>query len=232
MAKLLKRWPWRLSLLASCAALLYLTWILLHIVYWNTYNPRTSAFMQSRLETLRQLHADATVRHQWVAYEHISPHLKRAIIAAEDSQFMKHNGFDFQAIQHALEKNIKQGEWVAGGSTISQQLAKNLFLSDQKTVWRKFEEMIITIMLEHMMPKRRILEIYLNMIEWGHDVFGAEAAALHYFGVSASGLSARQAAFLASMIPNPRYYDRNRKTQKLLKKSNIILSRMPLAQIP
>jgi len=92
--------------------------------------------------------------------------------------------------------------------------------------------MIITIMLEHMMPKRRILEIYLNMIEWGHDVFGAEAAALHYFGVSASGLSARQAAFLASMIPNPRYYDRNRKTQKLLKKSNIILSRMPLAQIP
>ncbi len=187
MAKLLKRWPWRLSLLASCAALLYLTWILLHIVYWNTYNPRTSAFMQSRLETLRQLHADATVRHQWVAYEHISPHLKRAIIAAEDSQFMKHNGFDFQAIQHALEKNIKQGEWVAGGSTISQQLAKNLFLSDQKTVWRKFEEMIITIMLEHMMPKRRILEIYLNMIEWGHDVFGAEAAAHHYFGVSASG---------------------------------------------
>jgi monofunctional biosynthetic peptidoglycan transglycosylase len=232
MAKLFNRWRWRLLLLSFSVALLYLVWILLHIVYWNTYNPHTSAFIQSRLEILKQHYPGATVRHQWVVYEHISPYLKRAIIASEDSQFMKHNGFDFQAIQHALEKNIKQGEWVVGGSTISQQLAKNLFLSEQKTVWRKLEEMIITIMLEQMMSKRRILEIYLNMIEWGHDVFGAEAAALHYFGVSASALSAGQAAFLASMIPNPRYYDRHRKTQKLLKKSNIILNRMPLTQIP
>jgi monofunctional biosynthetic peptidoglycan transglycosylase len=145
---------------------------------------------------------------------------------------MKHNGFDFQSIQSALEKNIKQGEWVAGGSTISQQLAKNLFLSERKTVWRKFEETLITIMLENMMSKRRILEIYLNMIEWGRDVFGAEAAALHYFGVSASVLTPRQAAFLASIVTNPRYYDRNRKTQKLLKKINIILSRMHISQIP
>jgi monofunctional glycosyltransferase len=232
MAKFFKRWLWRLLLISLSAALLYLSWIFLHIIYWNTYNPHTSAFMQRRLEILRQHHPGATIRHQWVAYENISPHLKRAIIASEDSQFMKHNGFDFQSIQHALEKNIKQGKWVVGGSTISQQLAKNLFLSDKKTLWRKFEEALITIMLENTMPKRRVLEIYLNMIEWGHDVFGAEAAALHYFGVPASALTAKQAAFLASMVTNPRYYERNRQAQILLKKSNIILSRMPLAQIP
>lgn len=232
MAKFFKRWLWRLLLISLSAALLYLSWIFLHIIYWNTYNPHTSAFMQRRLEILRQHHPGATIRHQWVAYENISPHLKRAIIASEDSQFMKHNGFDFQSIQHALEKNIKQGKWVVGGSTISQQLAKNLFLSDKKTLWRKFEEALITIMLENTMPKRRVLEIYLNMIEWGHVVFGAEAAALHYFGVPASALTAKQAAFLASMVTNPRYYERNRQAQILLKKSNIILSRMPLAQIP
>ena len=232
MAKFLGRWLWRLLLISFSVALLYLTWILLHIIYWHTCNPHTSAFMQNRLEILRQHHPGATIRHQWVAYEHISSHLKRAIIASEDSQFMKHNGFDFQSIQHALEKNIKQGKWVVGGSTISQQLAKNLFLSDKKTVWRKFEEMIITIMLENIMSKRRILEIYLNMIEWGHNVYGAEAAALHYFGVSASALTARQAAYLASMVPDPRHYEYNRQAQKLLKKSNIILGRMPLSQIP
>ena len=232
MAKFLNRWLWRFLLLSFSAGLLYLLWILLHIVYWNTHIPHASAFMQSRLENLRQHHPDATLRHQWIAYEHISLHLKRAIIASEDSQFMKHNGFDFQSIQSALEKNIKKGEWVAGGSTISQQLAKNLFLSERKTIWRKFEETLITIMLENMMSKRRILEIYLNMIEWGRDVFGAEAAALHYFGVSASVLTSRQAAFLASIVTNPRYYDRNRKTQKLLKKINIILSRMHISQIP
>ncbi len=232
MAKFLDRWLWRVLLLSFSAGLLYLLWILLHIVYWNTHDPHASAFMQSRLENLRQHHSDATLRHQWIAYEHISLYLKQAIIASEDSQFMKHNGFDFQSIQSALQKNIKQGEWVAGGSTISQQLAKNLFLSDKKTIWRKFEETLITIMLENMMSKRRILEIYLNMIEWGHDVFGAEAAALHYFGVSASVLTARQAAFLASIVTNPRYYDRNRKAQKLLKKINIILSRMRISQIP
>lgn len=232
MAKFFKRWLWRLLFISFSAALLYLSWIFLQIIYWNTYNPQTSAFIQHRLEILRQHHPGATIRHQWVAYENISPHLKRAIIASEDSQFMKHNGFDFQSIQYALDKNIKQGKWVVGGSTISQQLAKNLFLSDKKNLWRKFEEALITIMLEKTMPKRRILEIYLNMIEWGHDVFGAEAAALHYFGVPASALTSKQAAYLASMVTNPRYYERNRQAQKLLKKSNIILSRMPLAQIP
>ena len=232
MAKFLKRWMWRLLLLSLCAAPLYLVWILLHLVYWNTFNPRTTAFMQSRLEILREHSPNAALRHQWVDYEHISPHLKRAVIASEDSQFMKHNGFDFQAIQTAFEKNIKQGKLVAGGSTISQQLAKNLFLSDKKTIWRKFDEALITIMLENTMSKRRILEIYLNLIEWGHDIFGAEAAARHYFGVSASALTDKQAAFLASIVPNPRYFDRNRKAPKLLKKSDIILSRMPLSKIP
>lgn len=232
MTLFLNRWLWRFLLLSLSAALLYLLWLLLHIVYWNTYNPRTSAFMQQRLEVLKQNHPNATIRQQWIAYQHISSHLKQAIIASEDSQFIKHQGFDFQAIQNALEKNIKHGQWIAGGSTISQQLAKNLFLSDKKTLGRKFKEALITVLLENIMSKQRILEIYLNMIEWGQDVFGAEAAARHYFGVSASALTARQAAFLASIVTNPRYYDRNRHVQKLLKKSNIILSRMHMSQIP
>ena len=232
MRHFLKRWSWRLLLTTGGFALIYLSWLLLHIVYWEHYNPHTSAFMQARLEELRQTHPDAKLRHQWVNYEDISVHLKRAIIASEDSQFLKHGGFDFDSIMHALEKNIEQRKWSAGGSTISQQLAKNLFLSDKKTISRKLEEAMITIMLESILSKRRILEIYMNIIEWGHDVFGAEAAAQHYFGVSASVLTGRQAAFLASTLPNPRYYERNRQAEKLIRKRDIIHRRMPLAQVP
>ena len=128
----------------------------------------------------------ATLHIQWAPYEKISSHLKRAIIAAEDSKFLEHEGFDFEAIQKAYEKNLKKGRLVAGGSTISQQLAKNLFLSGQKTPWRKIQEALITLMLENVMSKRRIMEIYLNVIEWGNGVFGAEAAIRHYYGASAS----------------------------------------------
>lgn len=232
MAKSILNWLGWLILLFLCLLLLLQAWFLLHIVYWNKYNPSSSAFMQYRLEVAHQSQSIPKFHYQWVDYEQISPHLKRAIIASEDSQFLKHEGFDFKAIQDALDKNWKEGRWVAGGSTISQQLAKNLFLSDQKVLWRKLQEAVITYMLEKVMTKRRILEIYLNMIEWGENVFGAEAAAQHYFGVRASALSAKQAAFLASIVPNPRFYDRNRTTKKLLRKTDIILKRMPSAQIP
>lgn len=232
MGKFLKRWFWRLLALLVGAVLLYQLWILGHIVYWNSHNPSTSAFMQERLNALQEKESGATLRYQWVSYENISPNLKRAIIAAEDGKFLEHEGFDFDAIQKAYEKNLEKGKFVRGGSTISQQLAKNLFLSGKKTPGRKIEEAVITLMLENVMSKRRILEIYLNKIEWGNGVFGAEAASRHYYGVSASALTAQQAARLAAMVPNPRFYDLNRNTPWLLKKTDVILKRMASTQVP
>lgn len=232
MGKFLKRWFWRLFALLVGAVLLYQLWIFGHIVYWNSYNPSTSAFMQERLDALQEKDSGATLRHQWMPYESISPNLKRAIIAAEDGKFLEHEGFDFDAIQKAYEKNLEKGKFVRGGSTISQQLAKNLFLSGKKTPGRKIEEAVITLMLENVMSKRRILEIYLNKIEWGNGVFGAEAASRHYYGISASALTAQQAARLAAMVPNPRFYDLNRNTPWLLKKTDVILKRMASTQVP
>ena len=135
-------------------------------------------------------------------------------------------------MQMAYKKNLSKRKIVAGGSTISQQLAKNLFLSTERTPWRKIEEAIITLMIENVMNKRRILEIYLNIIEWGNNVFGAKAAALHYYNISTSSLSAKQSSQLAAMIPNPRFYDQNRNSPSLLKKSNIIRHRMVSIRIP
>lgn len=232
MAKILKRWLWRLFLLLAGLVLIYQAWILAQITYWNYYNPSSSAFMRVRLDLLREKDRAAVLRMQWIPYERISPNLKRAVVAAEDSKFLQHEGFDFEAIQRAYEKNLEKGRLVAGGSTISQQLAKNLFLSGEKTPWRKLQEAVITFMLENVMHKRRILEIYLNVIEWGDGVFGAEAAMRHYYGTSASSITAEQAARLAAIVPNPRFYDRNRTTSWLRKKTAIILSRMSSAQIP
>ena len=154
------------------------------------------------------------------------------MIAAEDSKFLDHDGFDWDALQKAYEKNLKKGRIVAGGSTISQQLAKNLFLSSKRTPWRKLQEAVITVMLEAVMDKRRILEIYLNVIEWGTGVFGAEAASRYYYRTSAANLGPEQAARLAAMIPNPRFYDKNRGTPKLNRKTSIILARMSMADAP
>jgi monofunctional biosynthetic peptidoglycan transglycosylase len=167
-----------------------------------------------------------------VPYERISIHLKRAIIAAEDAKFVDHEGFDWEGMQKALEKNQKKGRFVAGGSTISQQLAKNLFLTPSKSYFRKAEEAIITLMLENLWSKRRIFEVYLNVIEWGNGVFGAEAAARHYFNTSAAQLGPEQAARLAGMVPNPRFYDRNRGAPGLGRKTGIILGRMAGADVP
>ena len=190
--------------------------------------------MQHHLDLLQEKNPNDGIKlqYKWISYDLISPHLKRAVIAAEDAKFMEHNGFDYKAIQIAYEKNLRKRKIVAGGSTISQQLAKNLFLSTQKTPWRKIEEAIITLMLENVMTKRRILEIYLNIIEWGNNIFGAKAAALHYYNISTSSLSAKQSAYLAAMIPNPRFYDRNRNTPLLLRKTDIIHHRMTSAHIP
>jgi len=227
-----KRWFWRMFLFFIAAIFAYQFWIFSQVVYWNYFNPSSSTFMQTRLEALRKKNTKATLRTRWIPYEQISPHLKRAIIAAEDAKFLEHEGFDLDAIQKAYEKNLKKGKLIAGGSTISQQLAKNLFLSSEKTPWRKLQEAFITLMLEKVMSKRRILEIYLNVIEWGNVVFGAEAAARHYYGISASSVSREQAARLAAMVPSPRFYDENRNTAWLSKKTRMILSRMASASIP
>lgn len=212
--------------------LFYQIWVLLHILWWIKFNPHTSAFMEDRLQIIQEKRPDAELRYQWVNYEKISIHLKRAVIASEDAKFLEHEGFDWEGIQKAYQKNLKKGKIVAGGSTISQQLAKNLFLSTKRTPWRKAQEAVITLMLEKILSKRRILEIYLNVIEWGNGVFGAEAAARHYYKTSAARLSAGQAAKLAAMIPNPRFYDKHQSTRYLNRRIATIQARMYMVQVP
>src|SRR5258705_27110 len=207
-------------------------WFLGHVAYWNAFNPSSTAFMQRRLEAMRAKDPRAQLRRQWVPYEAISPHLKRAVVAAEDARFLDHEGFDWQAIQQAIAKNESHGKVVAGASTISQQLAKNLFLSGERSWMRKGEEAAITWMLEHTLSKRRILELYLNVAEWGDGVFGAEAAARYHFGVPASALTAEQAAWLAVLLPSPKRYQRGRTTPYIAGRVDTILGRMNSAQIP
>lgn len=214
------------------ALLLVQAWFLGWVLYWSSFDPKTTNFMERRLDELRARQPDARLKHQWVAYERISPHLKRAVVAAEDARFLDHEGFDWEGIQRAIEKNQRRGKPVAGGSTISQQLAKNLFLSGDRSLVRKGQEALITLMLEQTMSKRRILELYLNVAEWGEGVFGAEAAARHHFGVGAAQLTPVQAARLAAMLPRPRFYDRNRGSQYLAAYAERILGRMPAAQVP
>jgi len=210
-------------------------------VLWIAHNdPVHTAFMQARSETLRaraaldgknpDLQARLVVR--WVPYARISIHLKRAVIAAEDARFLQHAGFDWDAIRKAVEKNQRRGRVVAGASTISQQLAKNLFLSGERSWLRKGQEAAIAWMIEISMSKRRILELYLNVAEWGEAVFGAEAAAQSHFGVPAAALSATQAAWLAAVLPSPRRYARGRTTPYLARRIDVILTRMRDARIP
>jgi len=217
------------------AVLLFLlaqAWFFARVFWLRTHDPGETSFMARRLDELREKDPRATLKHSWVPYDRVSPHLKRAVVAAEDARFAEHEGFDWDGIQKAIEKNQKKGRLVAGGSTISQQLAKNLFLSGERSLLRKGEEALITLMLEAAMDKRRILELYLNVAEWGEGVFGCEAAARHYFGVSAAHLNAAQSARLAAMLPRPRHYDRNRASPYLAAYSERILRRMSAAQLP
>ena len=232
MLKLLWRWSWRVFLLALIALVAIQFWFLVHVWYWAGNNPESTAFMRARLEILQQDNPKARLRQQWVPYQRISSHLKRAIIAAEDAKFVSHNGFDWDGIQKAYEKNLREGEIVAGGSTITQQLAKNLFFSGERTWWRKAQEAVVAVMIETVMSKRRILEIYLNVIEWGEGVFGAEAAARLHYGTTAAGLSAEQAARLASIVPSPRRYGPASDTAYLQRRTQTILARMNGSQIP
>ena len=220
------------ALLALIALALVQFWFFIHVWYWVDHNPKSTAFMAARLERLRETNRGAVLQYQWVPYNRISMNLKRAIVAAEDARFLDHEGFDWDSIAKAYERNRKTGRIIAGGSTISQQLAKNLFLSGERTWWRKAQEAAITVIVETVMSKRRILEIYLNVIEWGDGVFGAEAAARYHFGVTAAELSAPQAAQLAAMVPSPRRYKPGSETPYLQRRTEIILSRMNAVPVP
>lgn len=224
-----KNLPWLKRLLAVALIIIlgWGLWIYLQLLEMRNANPKMSAFMQQASES----NPKARLKQQWVNYSAISSHLKRAVIAAEDAAFVNHSGFDWQGIQLALKKNMKQGRIAAGGSTISQQLAKNLFLSSERSLLRKSKESIITILMENTLTKNRILELYLNYAEWGHGIYGAEAAARHHFGVPASRLTSWQAARLAAILPNPRYYD-GKRTEWMYEKTEIIITRMPKVRIP
>jgi monofunctional biosynthetic peptidoglycan transglycosylase len=220
--------------LAALALVLLLAqaWFYAHVLWWNTHNPTSTAFMREQLERMREKDPRARLQQRWVPYARISVSLKRAVVASEDAKFLDHAGFDWEAIEKAIEKNERRGKIVAGASTISQQLARNLLLSGERTWVRKGEEAAITWMLESTMSKRRILELYLNVAEWGDGIFGAEAAAQHHFGVSAAQLGPDQAAWLAAILPSPRRYDRGRMTAYLAERIATIRARMPMAQIP
>ena len=229
-------WAWRAAWYALGALVLALAllqmWFFLHILYWKYWAPHTTSFMTARLDQLRDKDPRASLRYIWVDYANVSGQLKRAIVAAEDMKFVDHEGFDWDGIQRALEKNQKKGKAVAGGSTITQQLAKNLFLSGERSYLRKAQEAVITLMLEALLDKRRILELYLNVAEWGVGVFGAEAAARHYFGQGAAFLGVEPSARMAAMLPRPQFYDRNRESAYLEGYAERIRSRMGAAQIP
>jgi monofunctional glycosyltransferase len=202
-------------------------WFLSHLIYWSNFNPSSTAFMDRYLEK-----PGAKLRHTWVPYSRISEHLKRSVVAAEDAKFLDHEGFDWEAITKAIQKNESRGKVVAGASTITQQLAKNLFLSGSRSWLRKGQEAAITWMMERTLSKRRILEIYLNVAEWGEGIFGAEAAARYHFAVPAAALTPEQAAWLAAILPSPKRYERGRETPYLAGRIATISGRMTGVQIP
>lgn len=226
------RWTLRALIALVVAFALAQAWFAAHILWYRWNPPGETAFMEQRLAEMRVKQPKAVIRYQWVPAEKISRQLKRAVIAAEDAKFVEHSGFDWEAIAKAREKNERRGRVAYGGSTITQQLAKNLFLSPDRSYVRKAQEALITVMMEALLPKRRILELYLNVIEWGNGVFGAEAAARRYFGVSAGQLSDEQAARLAAMVPSPRRFERNPGSEYLDGRVATILARMPSASVP
>lgn len=226
------QWSLRLVLFAILAVFLLQLWFFAHILAWSKINPDHTSFMQIRLGEIQQKTPNANLKQVWVPYDKISLNLKRAVVAAEDSGFVSHPGYEMEAIELALKRNARRGRVTHGGSTITQQLAKNLFLTGERSYVRKAQELVITLMIEAVWDKRRIFEVYLNVVEWGNGVFGAEAAARHYYGTSANNLSSFQAATLAGMLPAPRYFDKNRNSRFLARKVGTIQARMYQVAVP
>jgi monofunctional biosynthetic peptidoglycan transglycosylase len=227
-----RRWVKWIFLGPILAVLLIQLYFFIQVCWFTHFNPSSTSMQRAQLEELRKTNPNARLEKQWVPYNRISDNLKRAVIASEDANFTEHDGVDWDALESAYVRNNKRHKVVGGGSTITQQLAKNLFLSGSRSYLRKGQELVIAYMLETMMDKGRILEIYLNSVEFGRGVFGAEAAARHYFHTTAASLNAAQAARLAVMLPNPRYYDRHRETSYLARRTSIIQRRMNFADLP
>ena len=243
--KLAWRWLGRAVLAVVGLVLLLQVWYFVSIGWYRFHDPASTAFMRSHMALVRTSDPAAKLEHRWVPYERIADNLKRAVITSEDARFAEHEGVDWDAIAKAYDNNERVGgakadatakskvaARIKGGSTITQQLAKNLFLSGERSYLRKGQELVITYMLEFWLSKQRILEIYLNVIEWGSGVFGAEAAAHHYFNVTAAQLNASQAAQLAVMLPNPRFYDTRRGSPYLARRSAVIARWMKDAELP
>ena len=223
------RWPFWIAVIALLA---YESTIFAQVVWFRWNNPESTAFIDAERERLVQVKSPLRIRQQWVGYQNISRFAKQAVIAAEDSGFVSHDGVDWEAIEKAAQENLKRGKIRRGGSTITMQLAKNLFLSSDRSYLRKGQELVIAAMLEMVMDKRRILELYLNTAEWGLAVFGIEAAARYYFDVPASQLDPMQSAWLASVLPAPKRFDRQRDSEWISEQALTILERMPKVAIP
>ena len=225
------RWPMgAAALVFGCVVYAYVT--LPDVRPLASSNPATTAFMEIRVDEARAAGKQPRREQQWVAYSRISPNLKRAVLVAEDAAFWDHDGVDYRELQKSLELDWARGEMTRGASTITQQLAKNLYLSPSKNPLRKLRELIIARRLEAELRKARIFEIYLNVIEWGDGIYGAEAAAHTYFGVPASALGPADSALLAGAIINPRVLNPAHPTPRLLRRQQIILSRMNVVVPP
>ena len=247
-----------LVLLAGLALQLYFAG---RIAMMAVVNPESTAFERSEVYRLASTTGSIEWRQQWVPYHQLSSHLKRAVIASEDATFIEHDGVDIEALEKAWDKNAKAEQKalqalqsaprpptqkllnnaakpavkppkIVGGSTITQQLAKNFFLSGERTLLRKAQELVLTLLMETLLSKQRILEIYLNSVEWGEGVFGAEAAAQHYYRKPASKLSAFEAARLAVMLPRPKYFETRPNSGYLLSRAGTIAARMSAVDIP
>ena len=238
-----------LGMLVGCIA--YETVMFVRIAHLRTENPATTSLIETRLREAQATGQQPKREQTWVSFDRISPNLVRAVLAGEDVNFATHHGFDYQAIQKAWDQALrdsakeakKEGEnddWLPnfpdfkrGASSISQQLAKNLYLSSERTFFRKAQEAVLTVFLERNLTKKRILELYLNIIEWGDGVYGVEAAAQHYFHKPASALNANESAFLSAMIPNPRtVFNPQINARRVARRQRIIMRGMPFVRLP
>jgi monofunctional biosynthetic peptidoglycan transglycosylase len=242
--KALLRW----LVLLLCAVLLLQVFFVARIALMARVNPQSTTFERSEAWRILNDKGSLRWRQQWVDYDQISDHLKRAVIASEDDSFAWHEGVDWDAMENAWQKNASAEQRAAqqvangartikppkivGGSTITQQLAKNLLLSGERTLLRKGQELVLAYLLEKLLTKQRILELYLNHVEWGEGVFGAEAAAQHYYRKPAARLSAGEAARLAVMLPRPRYYEKLPGSPYLAERANVIAARLWRAELP
>ena len=218
-------WIFVVFIISGISAYLYFSFP--DIESLKRHNPKKTAFMEYREREWKRQGKKYRVQQRWVPISQISPYLIKAVLIAEDDKFWSHEGFDYEAMQKAMEKDIKAGKFKAGGSTISQQLAKNLYLTPSKNPLRKIEEAVITWRMEKILSKKRILELYLNVAEWGDmGIFGIDVAAGHYYGKSASSLTADESARLASVLPNPRRYNPLGDSKYVVNRSNLIYNIM------